>query len=320
MNNTQDNKNPEKTHDLHYYAGHIQYDMTNLIKWLLLAVLTGLTVGFISSLFARALKFVTTYRTEHFWVFFLLPAAGLVIVFLYQKLGQDDGGTNQVLSTIRSQDDVPFHSAPLIFISTILHTLAGGSAGREGGRDPAWPEACGNQLRKLVPSRRRRPSRHGHVWNERCFLRCFRYSDGCGCFFHGSSQRRYHVLCSTGSMRDIFYYCFGICCQLRNPSRIFSRCRYSGSYCGNRSENGSRRCRVCRDQYHFLHDIAGNQQTLHEIFQEPLYSYCCRQCDHHCDHFAFYRSTDYMGAGNILSSLPLKRDRRVHWISSGKFF
>ena len=84
MNNTQDNKNPEKTHDLHYYAGHIQYDMTNLIKWLLLAVLTGLTVGFISSLFARALKFVTTYRTEHFWVFFLLPAAGLVIVFLYQ--------------------------------------------------------------------------------------------------------------------------------------------------------------------------------------------------------------------------------------------
>ena len=88
MNNTQDNKNPEKTHDLHYYAGHIQYDMTNLIKWLLLAVLTGLTVGFISSLFARALKFVTTYRIEHFWVFFLLPAAGLVIVFLYQKLGQ----------------------------------------------------------------------------------------------------------------------------------------------------------------------------------------------------------------------------------------
>ena len=132
MNNTQDNKNPEKTHDLHYYAGHIQYDMTNLIKWLLLAVLTGLTVGFISSLFARALKFVTTYRTEHFWVFFLLPAAGLVIVFLYQKLGQDDGGTNQVLSTIRSQDDVPFHSAPLIFISTILTHFAGGSAGREG--------------------------------------------------------------------------------------------------------------------------------------------------------------------------------------------
>ena len=145
MNNTQDNKNPEKTHDLHYYAGHIRYDMTNLIKWLLLAVLTGLTVGFISSLFARALKFVTTYRTEHFWVFFLLPATGLVIVFLYQKLGQDDGGTNQVLSTIRSQDDGPFRSAPLIFVSTILTHFAGGSAGREGAAIQLGG-SIGNQL------------------------------------------------------------------------------------------------------------------------------------------------------------------------------
>lgn len=145
MNNTQDNKNPEKTHDLHYYAGHIRYDMTNLIKWLLLAVLTGLTVGFISSLFARALKFVTNYRTEHFWVFFLLPVAGLVIVFLYQKLGQDDGGTNQVLSTIRSQDDVPFRSAPLIFVSTILTHFTGGSAGREGAAIQLGG-SIGNQL------------------------------------------------------------------------------------------------------------------------------------------------------------------------------
>ena len=120
MNNTQDKKKPEEIHNLHYYIDHIRYDITNLIKWLVLAVLTGLSVGFISSLFARVLKFVTNYRTEHFWVFFLLPVSGLIIVFLYQKFGQEDGGTNQVLSTIRSQDDVPFRSAPLIFVSTIL--------------------------------------------------------------------------------------------------------------------------------------------------------------------------------------------------------
>ena len=85
MNNTQDKNNPEETKDLDYYLGHIRYDMTNLIKWLVLAVLTGLTVGFISSLFARALKFVTNYRAENTWIFFLLPVSGLVIVFLYQK-------------------------------------------------------------------------------------------------------------------------------------------------------------------------------------------------------------------------------------------
>ena len=130
MNNTQDKKKPEEIHNLHYYIDHIRYDITNLIKWLVLAILTGLSVGFISSLFARVLKFVTNYRTEHFWIFFLLPVSGLIIVFLYQKFGQEDGGTNQVLSTIRSQDDVPFRSAPLIFVSTILTHFAGGSAAR----------------------------------------------------------------------------------------------------------------------------------------------------------------------------------------------
>lgn len=145
MNNTQDKKKPEEIHNLHYYIDHIRYDMTNLIKWLVLAVLTGLSVGFISSLFARVLKFVTNYRTEHFWIFFLLPVSGLIIVFLYQKFGQEDGGTNQVLSTIRSQDDVPFRSAPLIFVSTILTHFAGGSAGREGAAIQLGG-SIGNQL------------------------------------------------------------------------------------------------------------------------------------------------------------------------------
>ena len=66
MNNTQDKKKPEEIHNLHYYIDHIRYDINNLIKWLVLAILTGLSVGFISSLFARVLKFVTNYRTEHF--------------------------------------------------------------------------------------------------------------------------------------------------------------------------------------------------------------------------------------------------------------
>ena len=57
--------------------------------------------------------------------FFLLPLFGLCIVFLYEKFGKDDGGTNQVLSTVRSQDDVPWRSGPLIFISTALTHLAG---------------------------------------------------------------------------------------------------------------------------------------------------------------------------------------------------
>lgn len=122
----------EKKKDLAHYWRHIRFDMINFIKWILLAAVTGLIVGFISSLFAAALKYVTGFRAEHIQVFLLLPIAGLIIVFLYDKFGREDGGTTQVLSAIRSQDSVPILAAPLIFISTILTHLTGGSAGREG--------------------------------------------------------------------------------------------------------------------------------------------------------------------------------------------
>ena len=104
---------------LSYYGQEIKRDVGNLVKWLFLAVVF-------------ALKGVTAYRKANEWIFFLLPVMGLIIVFLYEKIGKEDGGTNQVLSTVRSQDDVPLLSAPLIFISTALTHLAGGSAGREG--------------------------------------------------------------------------------------------------------------------------------------------------------------------------------------------
>ena len=117
---------------LQYYSSEIQRDVGNLVKWLMLAVLVGGITGAASTLFSFVLKSVTNCRKENEWMFYLLPVMGLIIVFLYEKFGKDDGGTNQVLSTVRSQDDVPILSAPLIFISTALTHLAGGSAGREG--------------------------------------------------------------------------------------------------------------------------------------------------------------------------------------------
>lgn len=127
-------KEEEKTvrKRLEYYSGEIKRDVGNLIKWLILALIVGCVVGAASTLFSFALKGVTTYRKANGWVFYLLPVVGLGIVFLYDKFGKEDGGTNQVLSTVRSQDEVPLRSAPLIFVSTALTHLAGGSAGREG--------------------------------------------------------------------------------------------------------------------------------------------------------------------------------------------
>ena len=58
-------------------------------------------------------------------------------------------GTNQVLSTIRSQDEVPLRSAPLIFIATALTHLLGGSAGREGAAIQLGG-SIGNQLGRWI--------------------------------------------------------------------------------------------------------------------------------------------------------------------------
>ena len=106
-------------------------------------------VGGASSLFAGCLSWVTQFRADRPAVVLLLPFGGLLIVFLYQKIGKEDRGTNQVLSTIRSQDEVPLRSAPLIFIATALTHLLGGSAGREGAAIQLGG-SIGNQLGRWI--------------------------------------------------------------------------------------------------------------------------------------------------------------------------
>ena len=122
----------------HYYGKRIQQDMSNFVKWILLALLIGGVVGGASSLFAGCLSWVTQFRADRPAVVLLLPFGGLLIVFLYQKIGKEDRGTNQVLSTIRSQDEVPLRSAPLIFYRYSIDTSAWwfSRPGRCG--DPAW--------------------------------------------------------------------------------------------------------------------------------------------------------------------------------------
>lgn len=117
---------------LKYIDRHTRYNIFNFIKWIVLAVITGLVVGGASSIFAKCIVLASAYRTAHKMIFLMLPLSGLLIVFLYEKYGSQDGGTNQVLATIKSRDSIPLISAPLIFASTLLTHLAGGSAGREG--------------------------------------------------------------------------------------------------------------------------------------------------------------------------------------------
>lgn len=116
-----------------FYTRRIIRNSMLLIRWGLFSVFTGLVVGGFSTLFAFCLKKVTSFRTEYPQIIFLLPLAGVFIVFLYGIFKyRNDKGTNMVLSTIHAETELPFKMAPLIFISTIITHLFGGSAGREG--------------------------------------------------------------------------------------------------------------------------------------------------------------------------------------------
>ena len=125
-------KNSSVKESVNYFLGEIKQTSHNFIKWMLLAIVTGGITGVISSAFGHALSMATSFRKEYPWLLFGLPLAGVIIVFLYKKFGKDDGGTNQVFSTVRARDEVPATAAPLIFVSTVLTHLTGGSAGREG--------------------------------------------------------------------------------------------------------------------------------------------------------------------------------------------
>lgn len=103
------------------------------IKWIIFAVLSGIVVGLTSTLFYFCMSVVTLMRAKNPWLLFLLPFGGLLIVGSYRLLHDEkDTGTNLVLSAIHSADELPLRMAPLIFISTLITHLFGGSAGREG--------------------------------------------------------------------------------------------------------------------------------------------------------------------------------------------
>lgn len=103
------------------------------IKWVIFAIIVGALVGLCGTAFYFLLSFVTVLRKQNPWLLFLLPVGGLAIMALYRLLHDEkDAGTNLVISAIHSDDELPLRMAPLIFISTLITHLFGGSAGREG--------------------------------------------------------------------------------------------------------------------------------------------------------------------------------------------
>lgn len=109
------------------------YTLGRFLKWTLLASAVGGITGLVGTAFHYALELVTELRVHHPLLILFLPLAGLAIVGLYHASGmRNDRGMTTVMRSVRRGEGVPLVTVPLIFVSTVLTHLFGGSAGREG--------------------------------------------------------------------------------------------------------------------------------------------------------------------------------------------
>lgn len=108
--------------------------LLDFFKWTAICLTIGLVVGSTAAFFLWSLDTVTTWRENHLWIIYFLPIAGLIIGLLYHNYGGEAiKGNNLLIEAHRlEQKNIPISMAPLVYISTLLTHLAGGSAGREG--------------------------------------------------------------------------------------------------------------------------------------------------------------------------------------------
>lgn len=115
------------------FFAHIFKRIFILVKWIAISLFSGIVIGLVCVVFYELMHQAVHFREGHNEILYGLPFAGLLIVWLYNVLKDgDDKGTNLVLASISSNEEIPLKMLPLIFVSTIVTHLFGGSAGREG--------------------------------------------------------------------------------------------------------------------------------------------------------------------------------------------
>ena len=103
-----------------------------LMKWLLVAIVIGVLCGFVGTAFHKGVGYVSELREGSPWLLYLLPLAGLLIVWTYKITKTEGQNTNDIIDTVSGGKHLSIWLIPAIFISTVLTHLCGGSSGREG--------------------------------------------------------------------------------------------------------------------------------------------------------------------------------------------
>ncbi len=101
-------------------------------KWIIVALIVGSICGFVGFAFYYMVKLCTGIRMDNYWLIFTMPAGAALIAVIYKVAKIEGMGTNHIIDSINLGKKIPLILAPVVFISTVITHLCGGSAGREG--------------------------------------------------------------------------------------------------------------------------------------------------------------------------------------------
>ncbi|MGY5769340.1 voltage-gated chloride channel family protein [Vibrio cincinnatiensis] len=113
---------------------HLPHVLFQTLRWTLLVTPVAILVGLMNAFFLWALEAATQARIEHSFLLYLLPFAGLVLVFIYRQWGSvSERGNNLIIEQVHNSDQkIPFRMSVFVLLATVVTHLFGGSAGREG--------------------------------------------------------------------------------------------------------------------------------------------------------------------------------------------
>lgn len=101
-------------------------------RWGAISLVIGALCGLAGAAFDKSVGACDRILSENPMLIWFLPAAGLLIVFLYRRLGTAGLTTDTVILAAQRGGKVKPLLLPAIFCGTALTHLFGGSAGREG--------------------------------------------------------------------------------------------------------------------------------------------------------------------------------------------
>lgn len=114
-------------------ANALKNNIIYFVRWTIISLIMGGICGLIGVAFGGGVEHAGEFFFSHDFMLYLIPAAGLAVVFVQQVFGElESGGTNLILEAISSDKKIHPKMLPCIVLSTLLSQLFGASVGKEG--------------------------------------------------------------------------------------------------------------------------------------------------------------------------------------------